>query len=293
MNKVLTIIVTYNAMKWAERCFSSLRKTTVSCDVFVVDNGSKDGTQDYIKSNYPEFIFYQSESNLGFGKANNIGLEYALKNGYDYVYLLNQDAWIQTDTIEKLLAIFSKTKNIGILSPMQMNSSLTVLDDSFFHNLPKSFVNDSYLNSLKEYYDIDFVMAAHWMIPVACIKKVGLFSTVFPHYGEDNNLVDRFHYWGYKVGISTDSKVVHDREFREMPIEKKIYMLYIEALIASCNINKSKSECFLKAFKLIVKMSLLSIKTRNIGKLSFIYKYLLSVPKILSARESFVINYIS
>ncbi|MEE1085304.1 MAG: glycosyltransferase [Paludibacteraceae bacterium] len=288
---ILVIVVTYNAMKWSERCFSSLKTSSVPVDVFVVDNGSTDGTQVYIKNNYSDFIFHQSESNLGFGKANNLGLEYAIKNNYDYVYLLNQDAWIESDTIEKLLGIFSKTANLGILSPMQMNSSLTVLDNSFFFNLPKSFVNDSYLSSLKEYYDVDFVMAAHWMIPVSCLKKVGLFSSVFPHYGEDNNLVDRFHYWGYKVGISTDTKVVHDREFRDVPIEKKIYMLYIDTLIASCDINKSMKSSFLKAIKFIIKMSLLSIKTCHFRKLSYILMYLVSVPKIISARSLFRKSY--
>ncbi len=75
--KILVIIVTYNAMQWAERCFASLRKSTVKPDMLVVDNGSNDGTQEYIQQHFPEVIFHQSRDNLGFGKANNLGLHYA------------------------------------------------------------------------------------------------------------------------------------------------------------------------------------------------------------------------
>ena len=103
--KLLVVIVTYNAMRWAERCFDSLRKSTVVPEVFVVDNGSTDGTQEYIKKNYPEVMFQQSNENLGFGKANNLGFQYALNKGYDYVYLLNQDAWIFPETLGGLVNV--------------------------------------------------------------------------------------------------------------------------------------------------------------------------------------------
>ena len=76
---LLVIIVTYNAMKWVDRCFDSLIDSTYPNDVFVVDNGSTDGTQDYIKSKYPNVIFVQSGENLGFGKANNLGFKYAIE----------------------------------------------------------------------------------------------------------------------------------------------------------------------------------------------------------------------
>ena len=82
--KLLVIIVTYNAMQWAERCFSSLRNSIVRPDVFVVDNGSTDGTQIFVKEHYPDVMFHQSEENLGFGNANNMGLQHALDYNYDY-----------------------------------------------------------------------------------------------------------------------------------------------------------------------------------------------------------------
>ena len=131
MPKIYLIIVTYNAMKWAEKCFSSLRKSSVPVQTIVVDNGSNDGTQDFIKNNFPEVEFLQSPENLGFGKGNNLGIEMAYKKGADFFYLMNQDAWIFDDSIQNLLDVFEnhpKKEEIGILSPMHLDGSEEKLD---------------------------------------------------------------------------------------------------------------------------------------------------------------------
>ena len=117
MKRIYIIIVTYNAMKWAERCFSSLRKSSISVKTIVVDNGSTDGTQEYVKTNFPEVHFIQSPENLGFGKANNIGIEVAYKEGADFFYLMNQDAWLFQDSIQELLNVYNSYEDkeeIGI-----------------------------------------------------------------------------------------------------------------------------------------------------------------------------------
>lgn len=53
-NSTIVIIVSYNSMRWAERCYSSLRASSVPCDVLMIDNGSTDGTIEYVKSHFPE-----------------------------------------------------------------------------------------------------------------------------------------------------------------------------------------------------------------------------------------------
>ena len=129
--KLLVIVITYNAINWAEKCFGSLKKSNYAHDVYVVDNGSNDGTIDYIKNNYPSVLLYQSKVNLGFGKANNLGLQYAIDNNYDFVYLLNQDAWVFPDTFEKIIEISNHYKSYGILSPFQMESNMKHIDRWF------------------------------------------------------------------------------------------------------------------------------------------------------------------
>ena len=102
MDKVLVIIVTYNAHDWIHQCLDSVDMERY--DAIVVDNASTDDTLSILQEEYPKAIVRAMDKNLGFGQANNIGLRYALDNGYDYVLLLNQDAWLLLDTIEKLIA---------------------------------------------------------------------------------------------------------------------------------------------------------------------------------------------
>lgn len=237
--KIHTIIVTYNAMKWAERCFSSLRKSSISVKTIVVDNGSTDGTQEYVKTNFPEVHFIQSPENLGFGKANNIGIEIAYKEGADFFYLMNQDAWIFEDTVENLLKVFRKfpdKSEIGILSPIHLDGSEEKLDvflDKYIAtNFENRMISDLYLNSTKPYYQISFVNAAHWMIPKETIEIVGGFNPFFFHYGEDNEYVNRLHFHGKKLLLATNSKAVHDgkqdlkkvdyNKFQDLSLETRI-----------------------------------------------------------------------
>src|SRR5579871_5439126 len=97
-HKVLVIIVTYNGMKWMSKCMHTLYNTNMPIDVVVIDNGSTDGTQKFIIENYPQAQFIQSQQNLGFGKANNIGILKAIEENYDYAFLLNQDGYLEPDT---------------------------------------------------------------------------------------------------------------------------------------------------------------------------------------------------
>ena len=229
--KILTIIVTYNAMQWAERCFSSLYSSTIVPDIFVVDNGSKDGTQAYIKKEHPNIIFHQSVENLGFGQANNMGLQYALAHNYDYVYLLNQDAWVSPDTFEHLIKISTQYPQYGILSPFQMNADMLHIDRNFIVNVLSwksnpDICSDLYSQRLNDVYSVCGVMAAHWFLPIATIKKVGGFSPTFHHYTEDDNYIDRVHFWGYKIGVVPSLRVVHDRGWREDTKSKKMYLSY-------------------------------------------------------------------
>lgn len=237
-NSVLCIIVTYNAMTWIDRCLGSLSLSTMPVKALVIDNGSNDGTPEYVRSHFPEVVFLQNKQNLGFGKANNIGLQKALDEGYDYAYLLNQDAWVLPNTIQLLIDTQLKHPEYGILSPMQLQANGEHLDSNFLHHVIRehqttgtSIKEDLYFNRLKEVYEVEFVMAAHWLISRECIKKTGGFSPTFPHYGEDDNYLQRCQYRGMKAGIVPMARAVHDREERKDSEEKKQYITrYIEAL---------------------------------------------------------------
>lgn len=220
-DKVLVIIVTYNAMRWIERCLSSIPSFA---DIFVVDNGSSDGTQNFIHRHLTNIHFIQSEKNLGFGAANNIGLQYALDNNYDYVYLLNQDAWLIDDALEQLITVQKKHPEYGILSPLQMQADLQKFDYDFAIIAKNNDLNKKLISTNR-------LMAAHWLISKRCLKKVGGFSPAFHHYGEDDNYIDRALYHGFSVGFSPMAQGVHDRAGRRKDPNDFIFFAYVRTIV--------------------------------------------------------------
>ena len=202
MNKrVLVIVVTYNGMPWLERCLSSVAGNA-GVDVYVWDNDSTDGSADYVASHFPQAKLVRSAENLGFSRPNNMGMQYALDRGYDYVYLLNQDAWLEAGALEKLVATAEAHPEYGLLSPLQMTDGYLSLDKNFSKYYKKK--------------DIKFIMAAHWLIPVAVIRRVGLFNEeLFPHWGQDDDWCHRLDYCGLKIGVVPEARGVHDRACRQ------------------------------------------------------------------------------
>jgi GT2 family glycosyltransferase len=210
--------VTYNGSKWVTPCFSSLRKSTVPLHTIVIDNGSKDDTLARIAAEYPEVEAINTGQNLGFGKANNIGMELAYQRGADYVFLLNQDAWIDPDAVEKLVDACQRHPDHGIISPMHLNGAGDGLDYGFSNyigpNKCRGLYSDIFLGRVKDVYDVGFVNAAAWMLTRACLERVGGFSPSFFHYGEDGNYTQRLQFHKLKLGVLPAARIYHDREQR-------------------------------------------------------------------------------
>ena len=215
--KVYIVIVTYNPKKWIDQCFSSLRKSTIPLKTIVIDNGSIDGSQLIIQEKYPEVEFIDAQQNLGFGKGNNIGIRKAYDAGADFVFLLNQDAWIESNTIEKLIEVANQNPDYGIISPMHLNGNGSSLDYNFSYyiatGLSKALFSDMYLNTYEnKIYSQKFVNAAAWLMTRKCIENVGGFSPSFFHYSEDDNYCQRVLYHGFKIGVVPMVKIYHDRD---------------------------------------------------------------------------------
>lgn len=256
--KVCTIIVSYNFEKWIDNCISSLDKSSVESEVLVIDNASSDNTCEIISERYPKVTLIENSKNLGFGKANNIGFRYAIENNFDYVLLLNQDAWVEQDTIEKLIDTSVNNPNIGILSPVHLNGTGDKLDFGF--STYTGFKTKQDVLKLPESsVTCNFINAAIWLIPISVIKEVGGFAPVFPHYGEDVNYCQRIKKKGFEIGFLPHAFAYHDREKRETDTSKFFYMEYIYFLTEAVNPLYSSAKSFAYSVMAAEKKSFVSL----------------------------------
>lgn len=247
--KVFTIVVTYNSLKndWIKKCLNSLKESYCPSQIIVVDNHSSDNTVSYIKNNHPDVELIETNKNLGFGKANNIGIKKVIEKSADYVFLLNHDAWIEPNTIEELVKIAKKNPKYGIISPIHLNGSGDKLDRYFSYYMSydknNNFYSDYILNNKsKEIYEVPFINAAAWLLPRKTIEIIGGFDPIFKHYGEDDNYCQRVLYHGYKIGVVSKSVIYHDRENRTqnsiLPFSSQYFKNYKKALsVKYANIN--------------------------------------------------------
>ena len=236
--KVCIIIVSYNFEPWIDLCLSSVYASTIPSTVVVIDNNSSDNTTEIIESKFPQVVLIKKHENLGFGKANNVGFMYALENKFDYVFLLNQDAWIETDMLEKLIVAAENSQDFGIISPVHLSSDGTSLDHGFadYSNIKTIDQLPQPSNKLVE---LPFVNAAFWLLPIETVKNIGGFSPLFFHYGEDRNYILRTTFHNYKIGYLPNAFATHDRQNREVSTSAFLHAEYVYFLSELANINYS------------------------------------------------------
>lgn len=229
---IYVIIVTYNGIRWVDACFSSLRRSTVPLRTVVVDNGSTDGTPERIAARYPEVHLIRSAENLRFGRGNNAAIRHAREQGADYFLLLNQDAWIEPDTVSKLLA--AEDARCGILSPVHLDGTGLRMDTMFrqylFHGRHED--DETLLAGYTAPRDVTFVNAAAWLLPRRTIETVGGFDPLFDHYGEDNNYCHRVLLQGLRIRVVPGAHIFHDRQGGRSPLQTAWVKRYLTIVYA-------------------------------------------------------------
>ncbi|HCC86632.1 MAG TPA: glycosyltransferase family 2 protein [Porphyromonadaceae bacterium] len=231
---VCIIIVSHNFEPWIHRCLPSVEASLLPATVMVIDNGSGDATCQIIRNNYPGVELIETHENLGFGRANNIGIQLAVERGFDYLFLLNQDAWIEPDTLVKLVDAAEKNSAYGILSPVHLNGKGDATDFGFseYTGLKN---REEVAQLTEEVTPYPFINAAMWLIPVRVIRETGPFAPLFPHYGEDRNLVLRLQKRGYRVGLVKSAFGYHDREDRPVSRKQSFDAEYVYFLTEAVN----------------------------------------------------------
>jgi N-acetylglucosaminyl-diphospho-decaprenol L-rhamnosyltransferase len=231
MSDIGIVIVNYNTCARLRDCLRSLYASRgASFVVFVVDNGSPDGSAAMVRSEFPDVELIESQVNGGYSYANNLALRriLALNPMPPFTLLLNPDTVVPPDALAQMLAFFVEHPEAGIAGPklVMENGKLDTacrrsfpspelsiyhvlgLDDWFpksrrFARYEMTFLDEN------EMTEVDSVVGAFMLMRTETLCQAGLLDETFFMYGEDLDLALRIKKRGWKVYYNPAVQVLH------------------------------------------------------------------------------------
>jgi GT2 family glycosyltransferase len=227
--KVSVIIVTWNSGEFINKCLSSLFKneSTLEYEVIVVDNGSLDGSIDKLDYDHNSVRIIRNQHNLGFAKANNIGIFNACAKT---LFLLNPDVTPQVSSIQKLYELLWSDFKIGAVGGKLIGENgevqvgfnvrafptlISVAFDLLLINkiFIRNPINNMYRLLKMDYskcQEVDQPAAACLMLKKEVIDIIGLFDErFFPAWFEDVDLCRRIKQGGWRIMYHPGAEFIH------------------------------------------------------------------------------------
>ncbi len=218
MAKVIILILSYNGKSLLGDCITSYLENKYSkFQIVVIDNGSTDGTKEYIESSFPQVKVLRTDINLKYSGGLNFGLKYAFdQQKSDYVLITNNDVVADKYIIQSLVDTAKSDVNAGF-----------VIGKVYFHDKPDTFQtvgkkNDPVLwngghigkgeKDTGQYDQIserDWCDDIFWLVKRELYEKTGGYDTEFAFQGEDFDWQVRAKQLGYKIMYTPHAKLWH------------------------------------------------------------------------------------
>ena len=223
MKKLTIIIVSYNVRQYIDQCLQSVEKAMqgIDAEIMVVDNKSQDDTVAYIGEHYPRVRVIESGDNLGFARANNMGIR---QSESEYVLLLNPDTVVAEKTLHEVLQFMEAHDTVGAVGVQMLNADGTKAMESrrgrptplvSFYKMcgladlfPRSRTFGRYYMSWlswNEPAEIEVVSGAFFFVRRKALEQVGLLDEDYFMYGEDIDLSCRLLNAGWHCATSASS----------------------------------------------------------------------------------------
>lgn len=222
------IIVTWNSENWIKRCLDSILATSgdLKMEIIVVDNFSKDKTQEILKPYGSQIKLIQNSSNLGYAKGCNQGLKIAQGN---YILLLNPDTEITENSLKKMRDFMEKNPEAGALGPQLLdfegqiqpscrrfpNYKLLLWELSGLSRLfPKSKIFGAWKMGdfdFKSTREVEQPMGSALLIRKKVIDQIGLMDERFFLFYNDVDFCYRIKQAGWKIYFYPEAKIFHSK----------------------------------------------------------------------------------
>lgn len=218
---VSIIIVSWNARDYLDKCLYSIYNegSSLQKEVIVVDNASSDGSQEMVKEKYPQTNLQMLNENLGFAKANNIGIKIA---SGEYLFLINSDVIVSTKTFERITKRFIEDQNVGLIGPKILTpAGIPQKSVMRFPNLLNTLCAALYLHKVHPIFPstdmvpldremiVQVINGCFWATKKEALKTVGLLDETYFIYSEDVDWCKSFKNADYKVLFFPEVTAIH------------------------------------------------------------------------------------
>ncbi|HED37571.1 MAG TPA: glycosyltransferase family 2 protein [Ignavibacteria bacterium] len=213
----VVILVNYKGACDTEKCLKSLQASTEIPFVIVVDNTPNDPDLKKIVDSYKDAHLIRAPENIGFGRGNNLGIRWALLHDYSYIFILNNDAQVKSDTIEKLKSEMQQCKTIGITTPrIVLSENPNILwygggDVNYWRGRARvpGFMGPSNTEIVMKPREVTFASGCSMFVNRKVFETIGGFDPRFFMYEEDLELCLRAVENNYKIRYIPDAIVEH------------------------------------------------------------------------------------
>ena len=224
---VSIIIVNYNTEILLKQCVNSIYQHAkdISYEIIVIDNASTDGSCEMLKDIFPNVVLIESKENLGFGKANNVGVKKALGN---FLFLLNSDTVLIENSIKILKEFLENTAivNVAVVGCklLDVNKNTHISYGNFpslyqelfefgfskiFRNYFSKKLSPSVIDNGSELKEVDFIMGADMFLRKSIFEEIGGFDEDFFLYYEETEFCFRLKRLGYKILWNPNTSIIH------------------------------------------------------------------------------------
>ncbi|MDI6786324.1 MAG: glycosyltransferase family 2 protein [bacterium] len=216
--KIAIVLLNWNFADDTIECINSLKKVDYkNFKIIVVDNGSANNSWKTIEDTFKsEIILIRNEQNLGFSGGNNKGIEQALNDKVDYIFVLNNDTIVDKEILKELVCFMEDNPQAGIVAPVM-----------FFYNRPDYIwfaggimdrntgigdhigYGEKFSSKFDKIIECNFLTGCGMFFRSKVFKEVGLFDTAYFHTSEDADLCFRVMDQGYKLYLNPKARLWH------------------------------------------------------------------------------------
>ena len=226
MPDVSIVIVSWNARRYLAGCLESIAETAghLDLEIIVVDNASSDGSPEMVHGSFPHVRLICSGENLGFAKANNLGLRAATGG---YAFLINSDVVVRQGCLENLKKYLDTHPRVGMAAPRILNADGSLQPSC--RRFPRVWNSICEMLALPNLFPrspifggtfmhwwphdgerrVEVLSGCFWAARREAVDEVGLLDESYFIYGEDIDWCKSFHQGGWDVVFFPGAEAIH------------------------------------------------------------------------------------